>query len=352
MRNSSTGTASMVGRRRAVDRLTYAILIAGALVMVFPFLWMLTTSFKDMGEVRMWPPSLLPQQWDFTNYRDIWAQYPMAQFLWNGFVIASLSTLGTLFSCSLAGFALAQLNFPGRGVLFLVVLCTILLPYQVRMVPIFIEMATLGWIDSFKPLIVPAFFGSAYGIFLMRQFFLGIPRDLKEAAILDGASPFAVFWQIFLPLSKPALTALAIVSFVTSWNDLLAPMIFITTFEKMPIALALSFFKGQGEALWPWLMAASVISMLPLMVVYLAAQRWFIEGLDLYRTEAIGAEDVFMNAGHPRARQRAGDRRLSTRPQPDLLAFLADYVRQQSVNPGRATTEEPGGHARSARVAT
>ncbi len=203
----------------------------------------------------------------------------MAQFLWNGFVIAGLTTVGTLFSCSLAGFALAQLDFPGRSFLFLVVLCTILLPYQVRMVPIFIEMATIGWIDSFKPLIVPAFFGSAYGIFLMRQFFLGIPRDLKEAAILDGATPFGVFWQIFLPLSKPALTALGIVSFVTSWNDLLAPMIFITTFEKMPIALALAFFKGQGEALWPWLMAASVISMLPLMVVYLAAQRWFIEGL-------------------------------------------------------------------------
>jgi multiple sugar transport system permease protein len=147
------------------------------------------------------------------------------------------------------------------------------------MVPIFIEMSKLGWIDSFKPLIVPAFFGSAYGIFLMRQFFLGIPKELKEAAILDGATPFGVFWNIFLPLSKPALTALGIVAFVTSWNDLLAPMIFISTFEKMPIALALSFFKGQGEALWPWLMAASVISMLPLVVAYLAAQRWFIEGM-------------------------------------------------------------------------
>ena len=112
-----------------------------------------------------------------------------------------------------------------------------------------------------------------------RQFFLGIPRELKEAAILDGATPFGVFWQIFLPLSKPALTALAIVAFVTSWNDLLAPMIFITSSDKMPIALALAFFKGQGEALWPWLMAASVVSMLPLMLVYLATQRFFIEGL-------------------------------------------------------------------------
>jgi multiple sugar transport system permease protein len=259
--------------------LIYAVLIAGAALMIFPFLWMLSTSFKSMGEVRAWPPSWIPEHLDLTNYRDIWNQYPMVRFLWNGFVIAGLTTLGTLISCSLAGFALAQLQFPGRALLFLVVLSTLLLPYQVRMVPLFIEMSRLGWIDTFKPLVVPAFFGSAYGIFLMRQFFMGIPKELKEAAILDGATPFGVFWSIFLPLSKPALTALGIVAFVTSWNDLLAPMIFITTFEKMPIALALAFFKGQGEALWPWLMAASVISMLPLMVVYLAAQRWFIEGM-------------------------------------------------------------------------
>ena len=145
MRSSFVGAGSIEGHRRAVDRISYVILIAGALVMVFPFFWMLVTSFKDMGEVRMWPPSLLPQRWDFTNYRDIWLQYPMAQFLWNGFVIAGLTTVGTLISCSLAGFALAQLNFPGKSLLFLVVLCTILLPYQVRMVPIFIEMATVGW---------------------------------------------------------------------------------------------------------------------------------------------------------------------------------------------------------------
>ena len=184
MHSSSVHVSSVERQRRRGDILTYVVLIAGALLMLFPFFWMLVTSFKDMAEVRMWPPSLLPQTWDFTNYRDIWLQYPMAQFLWNGFVIAGLTTVGTLFSCSLAGFALAQLDFPGRSFLFLVVLCTILLPYQVRMVPIFIEMATIGWIDSFKPLFVPAFFGCAYGIFLMRQFFLGIPGYLIEFSLL------------------------------------------------------------------------------------------------------------------------------------------------------------------------
>src|SRR4028119_752226 len=151
MRSLMPGAGSIAARRRFLDWVVYGVLIAGGLLMVFPFLWMLSTSFKDMGEVRMWPPTWLPQTWNLTNYQEIWAQYPMAQFLWNGFVIASLSTVGTLFSCSLAGFALAQLHFPGRGALFLVVLCTILLPYQVRMVPIFVEMATLGWIDTFKP---------------------------------------------------------------------------------------------------------------------------------------------------------------------------------------------------------
>ena len=266
-------------RKMLLDAVTYLVLGAGAVVMLFPFFWMLVTSFKPLSEVRVWPPTILPQTFTFSNYITIWQQYPFANFLWNGFVIAALSTVGALFSCTLAAFALARLRFVGREVLFLVVLGTILLPYPARMIPIFIEMSKLHWINTFKPLVVPWFFGSAYGIFLLRQFFKGIPKELMEAATIDGCNPLGVLWRIYVPLCYPALTALAVVTFITSWNDLIPPLIFINNPVKMPIAVGLAFFKGQGEALWSWLMAASTLSVIPLLVIYAVAQRFIIEGM-------------------------------------------------------------------------
>lgn len=266
-------------RKLVLDIATYLVLGAGAVVMLFPFFWMLVTSFKPLSEVRIWPPTILPQTFTLSNYTSIWQQYPFANFLWNGFVIASLSTVGTLLSCTLAGFALARLRFWGREALFLVVLSTIMLPYPARMIPIFIEMSKLHWINTFKPLIVPSFFGSAYGIFLLRQFFKGIPKELMEAATLDGCNPLGVLVRIFVPLSYPALTALTVVTFIISWNDLIPPLIFINDPAKMPIAVGLAFFKGQGEALWSWLMAASTLSVIPLLIVYAVAQRFIIEGM-------------------------------------------------------------------------
>jgi multiple sugar transport system permease protein len=271
-----------LGRRRrkmVLDLLTYVVLGAGAVVMLFPFFWMLVTSFKPLSEVRAWPPTILPQTFTLANYTTIWQQYPFANFLENGFIISALSTVGVLFSCTLAAFALARLRFPGREALFLLVLGTIMLPYPARMIPIFVEMTKLHWIDSFKPLIVPSFFGSAYGIFLLRQFFKGIPAELMESATIDGCNPLGVLLRIYIPLSMPALTALTVVNFITTWNDLIPPLIFINTPAKMPIAVGLAFFKGQGEALWSWLMAASVLSVLPLLVLYIVAQRFIIEGM-------------------------------------------------------------------------
>ncbi len=276
------GSRVRLGRRRrkmVLDLITYLVLIAGGVVMLFPFFWMVVTSFKPLSEVRQWPPTILPQTFTFSNYATIWQQYPFANFMENGFIIAVVSTVGTLFSCTLAAFALARLRFPGRNALFLVVLGTIMLPYPARMIPIFIEMTKLHWIDTFLPLIVPPFFGSAYGIFLMRQFFKGIPAELMESATLDGCNPFGVLWRIYLPLSKPALTALGVVTYITTWNDLIPPLIFINTPTKMPIAVGLAFFKGQGEALWSWLMAASILSILPLLIIYIVAQRFIIEGM-------------------------------------------------------------------------
>jgi ABC-type glycerol-3-phosphate transport system permease component len=274
-----TGRLGQRHRKMVFDAGAYIVLIPLSLLVLFPFFWMLVTSFKPLGEVRLWPPTILPQTFTFSNYQSIWQQYPFANFLENGFIIAALSTVGALISCTFAAFALARLRFAGREALFLVVLGTIMLPYPARMIPIFIEMTKVHWINTFYPLIVPAFFGNAYGIFLLRQFFKGIPHELMEAATIDGCSPPGVLLRIYVPLSKSALTALAVVTFITSWNDLIPPLIFINDPSKMPIAVGLAFFKGQGEALWSWLMAASTLSVLPLLIIYIFAQRFIIEGM-------------------------------------------------------------------------
>jgi multiple sugar transport system permease protein len=277
-----SGQRPRFGQRRrklAFDVLTYIVLSAMGVLVLFPLFWMVVTSFKPLSEVRNWPPTILPQTFTFSNYTSIWQQYPFGNFLLNGFIIAACSTLGAVLSCTFAAFALARLRFPGREVLFLVVLSTILLPYPARMIPIFIEMTKIHWINTFYPLIVPAFFGNAYGIFLLRQFFKGVPHELMEAATIDGCTPLGVLLRIYVPLSTSALTALAVVTFITSWNDLIPPLIFINDPLKMPIAVGLAFFKGQGEALWSWLMAAATLSVLPLLIIYIVAQRFIIEGM-------------------------------------------------------------------------
>jgi ABC-type glycerol-3-phosphate transport system permease component len=271
-----------LGRREgklARDAGTYVVLGLGALIMMFPFFWMIVTSLKPLAETRLYPPTILPKDLTFSAYSQVFQTFPFGKFLLNGFLIASAVTIGTLVSCTLAAYALTRLRFPGRSLLFLFVLGTLMLPYSARMIPIFIEMSKIGWIDSWKPLIVPAFFGNAYGIFLLRQFFMGIPKDLAEAATLDGCGPFRVLLHVYVPLAKPAFAALAVVTFVATWNDLIPPLIFINTPEKMPIAVGLSFLKGQGEALWSFLMAASVMAVAPLLVVYVLAQRFIVEGM-------------------------------------------------------------------------
>ena len=268
-------------RKLMLDFLTYAVLLLLTIAIMFPLFWMVVTSFKPLGEVRRWPPTILPETFTWSNYLDIWQQYPFANFLGNAFYISIMGTIGALLSCTMAGFALARLRFPGAKLMFILVLGTLIIPYPARMIPLFIMMSKLGWIDTFKPLIVPWFFGNAYGVFLMRQFFKGIPNELMEAATLDGCNPGNVLVRIYLPLSVPALTALSVVTFTMIWNDFIPPLIFINSMNKMPIAVGLAFFKGQGEAIWTWLMAATVLSAAPLLVLYVFAQRYIIESMAL-----------------------------------------------------------------------
>jgi multiple sugar transport system permease protein len=257
----------------------YAVLLIIALLMVFPFLWMVTTSFKSMEEAFRYPPSLIPDKIHWENYRKLLAALPITRFFLNSVKITTLNVVGVLLSCSMAAFALARLNFPGRTLLFAAALITLMVPWQTTLIPVFIMFQKIGWKDSHYPLWVPAFFGGGFAVFFLRQFFLGIPRDLYEAALVDGLSPAGILFRIYLPLAKPALTTLGVFTFIASWNDLLTPLIYIDTLEKMPLTAGLSFLQGQYSSDWPMMMAGAVVSIVPVLLIFFASQRVFVEGI-------------------------------------------------------------------------
>jgi multiple sugar transport system permease protein len=247
--------------------------------MVFPFLWMVTTSFKSLDEAFAYPPRLMPQEWRFSNYTRLFESVPMAQFIFNSVKLTVLNVVGLLLTCSMAGFALSQLRFPGQKIIFSSTLATMMVPYQVTLIPVFILFQWFGWKDTHYPLWVPAFFGSAFGVFLLRQFFMSIPRDLYEAALIDGCHPGTILFRVYMPLAKPALATLGVFTFINSWNDLLNPLIYIDTLEKMPLTAGLSFLQTQYSSNWPLMMAGALISILPVLIVFFFAQRAFIEGI-------------------------------------------------------------------------
>jgi len=275
---------SFRGKKRVATALrqtiAHIILLCGAILMVLPFVWMISTSLKDSGQAFAFPPHWIPDPFVWDNYPSIFRSTPFALFLWNSFEIGVLSTLGQLFSCSLAGFAFAKLRWPGREFLFLLLLITIMIPFHVTIIPVFVIMKRLGWINTFLPLILPNFLGGAFGTFLMRQFFLTLPGELADAARIDGCSWRGIYWRIYQPLAKPALATLAIFTFMAAWNDLLGPLIFLNSMEKYTVSIGLPFFQGQhGATFWPQLMAASLVSISPLIVLFMTAQKYFIQGI-------------------------------------------------------------------------
>jgi multiple sugar transport system permease protein len=258
----------------------HAALIAGSVVMLLPFVWMLSTSLKRPPEIFTYPPVWIPSEIAWDNYAKTVSVMPFGRFYLNSLIVtASVTTLQILVS-SLAAFAFARLRFRGRDALFLLYLATLMIPFQVTMIPNFIVVRTLGWYDTYQALILPTAF-SAFSTFLLRQYFLGIPRDLDEAARMDGASSFQIWWRVILPLSGPVLAALAIFVSLNSWNDFLWPLIITNSLEMRTLPVGLSTFQGQFKVEWHLLMAGSVIAMLPVLIVYIFAQRWFIKGITL-----------------------------------------------------------------------
>jgi ABC-type glycerol-3-phosphate transport system permease component len=265
-----------------LDIVTYALLILGSVIMVGPFLWMVSTSFKLPAD--QFTRTLIPPTWTLENFRDLFAvdiDFPLLFF--NSTYISIFIAIGQLITCAMAAFCFAVVKFKGRNLLFTLLLITLMIPSQVTLIPNFIIFKLLGLIGTSVPLWLPAFWGGAFGTFLLRQYFLTIPRDLVDAARMDGASLFRIFWDIYMPLSKPALAALVIFTFQGAWNDLLHPLVYMPAVPNTTLTVGLAFFQQQltlgGK--FTVLMAGALISILPLVIVFFLAQKQFIEGIAL-----------------------------------------------------------------------
>lgn len=255
------------------------MLAAGAVMFLMPLFWAVISSLKSDYQVLQVPPQWIPNPVRWQNYPEALTYVPFSRYALNTLIIAIGAIGGNLLSCTLIAYGFARLRAPGKNILFVVMLSTMMLVDPVRIIPMYIEFKSLGWIDTFLPLIVPAFFGSPFYIFLLRQFFLNIPRELEDAALIDGANRLQILWRVILPLSKPALAAVAIFNFQGVWNDFLYPLVFLHRQSNFTIALGLNFFRSTYSVHWGYLMAASVTALLPMTVVFFFAQRFFIEGI-------------------------------------------------------------------------
>jgi len=272
-------------RKTILDILTYLILGVGALAMALPFLWMISVAFRIPAN--QYVRNLIPNPATLQNFIDVWNNLPDRAFpylVFNSFKISTLITVGQIITCAMAAFIFAVVKFRGRNFLFALLLATLMIPSQVSLIPNFILFKYMGLIGTQLPLILPAFWGGAFGTFLLRQYFLTIPRDFVDAARLDGASLFHIFWRIYMPLSKPALAALAIFSFKDAWNDLLHPLVYLPTdMHQTTLTVGLAFFQQQLQmgGKFTVLMAGALLSILPLLLIFFIAQKQFIEGIAL-----------------------------------------------------------------------
>ncbi len=266
-------------RRTFGHALIYFLLLSGAALILVPFWWMLTTSLKQPAEVFTFPPTIWPKVVQWRNYVDIFAKAPFLLYFRNTVIITLLDMIGTLISSSMVGFAFARLRWRGRDLLFIITLATMMLPNAVTIIPRYLIFKDLHWLDTFYPLWVPSFFGYGFFIFLMRQFYTTISYDLDDAARIDGCSPWGIWWRIALPLTKPALAACGIFTFNATWNDFLGPLIYLSSTDKLTLALGLMAFRGPHVTDFHYLMAASTIAMLPVVVLFFFAQKYFIQGI-------------------------------------------------------------------------
>lgn len=276
----SAGGSEGAGRRTAGKVVLHVILTVAALAMVFPFVWMLLTSFKTLPQLLDDPLSLLPDPWTTANYVKAWTSVPFGQAYWNSAYICVLSVIGTLVTAAMAGYAFARIDFRGSRVLFVVFLATQMIPKQVTLIPFYLLMTRFGWVDSHLSLIVPAMLVNPFAVFLMRQFVLTLPQELEEAARVDGCGRWRMFWQIVLPNLRPGLAAMAIIVALDVWNNFLFPLVLLNSPDLFTVPLLLTSFRSQfGTINYGLVMAASAIATVPMLIAFVIGQRKIIDSL-------------------------------------------------------------------------
>lgn len=277
------GTTWTWARAQKVLRtaLIYAILLAGGVVFTIPFLWMISSSLKTQVEVFVFPPRPLPKVFHWENYPDALTAVPFGRYFLNSIFVSGMVVVGTVLSSSMVGYGFARVRGWGRNALFAIVLATMMLPNQVTMIPTFLIFRKLNWINTFAPLTVPFFFGSAFNIFLYRQFFMGISSEISDASKIDGCNHFSTYWRIIMPMSQAATATIAILAFFWSWNEFLLPLIYLNADRLYTVPLGLAMFQQfyDVQTPWHWLMAASVVAVLPLIIIFFLAQRIFVQGI-------------------------------------------------------------------------
>lgn len=267
-------------KRKSSKTLLHVLLVLGSILMLLPFFWMISTSLKIENDIFSIPIKFLPQTITFENFSKALEVVPMIRYMFNTFFLAMIKILGEVFVSAAVAFGFARFKFKGKNFIFMILLATMMLPYEVTMIPTFIIWSRLGFGDSYVPLTLPAYFGSATFIFFLKMYFETFPKDYEESAIIDGANYFTIFLRIFIPLAKPALITIALWSFMGTWNDLLGQLIYISTPENYTVQLGLASFSSMtGQVLWGPLMAASFMALLPIIVLLLYVQKYFVEGI-------------------------------------------------------------------------
>lgn len=261
----------------------YGLLVFLSAVFLFPLFWMITTALKTETQIFRWPPQWFPDPIQWSNFGEALGNplLPFGRFVINTLIIEAGVLSGRLISCTLIAYGFAKIRAPGKNILFTILLATLMLPRAAILIPEYILFNQFGWINTFLPLIVPSWFGEAYAIFLMRQFFMTIPNELEEAARIDGATTLQIIWKIIVPLSVPVLSVIAILTFKDNWNDFLGPLLYLSDSSKYTVAVGLAYFNGQYDVKMNLLMAASVTMMLPIVILFIFAQRAFVEGISL-----------------------------------------------------------------------
>ena len=279
------GVVTIQGEIKTKKRKIYGLMgslfmITVSIIIVLPFIYMISSSLKTEWQVLAYPPQWIPNPVVWSNYVQVWIERNFLRYLLNSVFVGGTVTVAQLFICSLAAFAFARLKFPGREKIFLVYLATMMIPFHARMIPLFVIMVNLRWADTYYALIVPEMF-YALGIFLLRQFFLSIPGELEDAAKIDGCSSFGIYWKIFLPLSKPAIATLGVLTFLFQWNSFIWPLIVISADEMRTLPLGLAMFQFEQYTKWNIFMAGAVITVIPIVILFLSVQKYFTRGITL-----------------------------------------------------------------------